>query len=600
MGKRKTKAADYKPDTDPPGEMPLRGKLDRRFNEAWAVADTFRPRWRALGEYLAPTRPAFAAQDHNKGNRSNDKIIDSTALQAAEIAKTGLLQGMASPSRPWFTVDTPSGISRYDRMAYGWLQSYRDAILNTMDRSNFYTSLGVLLDDEVKFGTGTMAIFEDDNKVIRCQTFPIGSYALSQNDRGRVDTFCRRIVMSARQAASKFGREKLSQKVQQMLESGRVESAVAVRHMIAPNESFAEGTIGPGGRRFREWYWEESELARSGRTDEVRYGGQGGMAFDAPVLQEGGYSEFPIIAGRWDKNDDDVWGTSYPGIVSLGDNMMLQQMSRKFLNALEKMINPPLLVDPALDNKTVSLLAGSRTSGPTNQGGQSVRPIHELRYPLQESEYAMEQVRVRIRKAFMEPLFLMLIGDARSTPPTAEEIRAREREKASILGPINERHSDDVFDPAIERIAAIMLRRSQRDWVQNQPGMIPPPPPSLRKQELRVEYISEVAQSQRLAGLSGIERHVQFVGGIATVAPQALDVVDWDEVVRESGRVSGIPAQLNRDDEFVQAIRKQRQQAQQQAQMAQSVPAMAGAAKDLAATDGSGKTTVDRLKGAIG
>ena len=229
MGKRKAGKARGQDDgyveavTAPMTALPLRAKLDKRFDEAWAVAQTFRGRWRALGEYLAPTRPMFSATEHNKGNRNNDQIIDSTAVQAAEIAKTGLLQGMASPSRPWFNIDTPSRIGTYDENVRGWFQTYRDAILDTMDRSNFYTSLGCLLDDEVKFGTGVMAIFEDEEKVIRCQTFPVGSYALSQNDRGKVDTFCRRIVMSARQAENKFGRDVLSERVRGLLEQGQVE-----------------------------------------------------------------------------------------------------------------------------------------------------------------------------------------------------------------------------------------------------------------------------------------------------------------------------------------------------------------------------------------
>ena len=159
----------------------------------------------------------------------------------------------------------------------------------------------------------------------------------------------------------------------------------------------------------------------------------------------------------------------------------------------------------------------------------------------------MEQVRLRIRRAFMEPLFLMLIGDSRATPPTAEEIRAREREKAAVLGPIQERHSDDVFDPAIDRISAIILRRAAAAWATGREGMIPPPPPELQGADLRIEYVSEVAQLQRMAGLSGLERHVQFVAALAPIAPASVDVVDWDAVVRAHGDGMSIPAELNRD-----------------------------------------------------
>ena len=596
MGKRRKTPKDT-PDTAPVGPpgLSLRGRLDRKFDDVWDQASTFRSRWRALGEYLEPTRPVFSADEWNKGNRANDKIIDSTAPQAADIAKTGLVQGMASPSRPWFTVDTPTRLGARSRHARKWLEGFRDAVLDAMDRSNFYTSLGVLLADELKFATGAMAIFEDDKKVIRCQTFPIGSYGIAQDPKGRVDTFGRRLTMTARQMVEKYPEDALSMRVLDAMRQGRPETPFTVRHLICPNEGYKRGMLGAAGHRWAEYYWEDEGVSAGRSAHAPSHSGNLGDPTEGKFLEIGGYSEFPIIVGRWDRNDDDVWGTSCPGIVSLGDNMMLQQMMKKYLNALEKALNPPLLVDPALDNKVVSLLAGARTSGSTAQSGQSVRPIHELTWPFREADAAMEQVRLRIRRAFMEPLFLMLIGDSRATPPTAEEIRAREREKAAVLGPIQERHSDDVFEPAIDRISAIILRRAAAAWATGREGMIPPPPPELQGADLRIEYVSEVAQLQRMAGLSGLERHVQFVAALAPIAPASVDVVDWDAVVRAHGDGMSIPAELNRDEGDTAAIREQRQQAGQMQAMAEAAPKLAQAAATATEPGSDGRSPIQRV-----
>jgi hypothetical protein len=565
-----------------------RSLLDRIFHQLEDDRNSFIKRWRTLADYICPTRPRWTSSDRNRGDRSNSKIINSTATQAVEIAKAGMLAGMASPARPWFELTT--GERRIDEQpaVTRWLDATRNIALSVLGRSNFYQCLDAVFESELIFGPGTLMMLEDPKTIINCHTFPIGSYSIGQDASGRINAFAREFTMTVEQLVGRFGKERVSSIVRDSYEQQRYTEAHEVKHLIMANLDHEAGRIGPAGMPWAEWYWEEANVGETQRDPET----QG-------FLRESGYQEFPVFTARWAKNDDDVWPTSSPGMVSLGDIKQLQSMERKLANALAKLVDPPLVGPTSLKNKTVSLLSGGMTysdTGPT-QGG--LRSIHEIRLPFQEVQLKMQEIQERIELAFKVPMFLMLLGDARGTPPTAEEVRAREREKLSVLGPILERHSIDLFDPAIDRLLAILMRRSRPAWALGQDGLLPRPPRVILDAEILPRYVSEVAAAQRMVGISGLERHVGFVGQVATVAPEALDVLNTDNVILEHADMTGVSPKISNSPGQVATIRKNRAAAQAATQMSETVPDMARAARDVAQAEEIGGSVAKALAGAV-
>src|SRR5690606_2818780 len=168
-------------------------------------------------------------------------------------------------------------------------------------------------------------------------------------------------------------------------------------------------------------------------------------------------------------------------------------------------------------------------------------------------------------------LFLMLAMDNRQQPAPAREIQERHEEKLLMLGPVLERQNDDLLDPLIDRAFAIMARR----------GLLPPPPPELQGVELRVEYVSILAQAQKMVGTSSLQRLTEYVGGLATIDPQVLDKFDRDQAVDEYADMLGVPPKVVRSDEDVLQIRQQRARQQQAQQAAMAAAQMAQTAKTL-------------------
>jgi hypothetical protein len=271
---------------------------------------------------------------------------------------------------------------------------------------------------------------------------------------------------------------------------------------------------------------------------------------------------------------------------ALGDIKQLQAMQRRMIQSIDKMVNPPMTAPMSLRNQKASLLPGDITYVDGNQGQAGFKPAHEVKMPLGELQVLIQQTSQRVQKCFYEDLFLMLANSDRRQI-TAREIEERHEEKLLMLGPVLERQNEDLLDPLIDRTFAIMLRR----------GLVPPAPPEIAGQELKVEYISIMAQAQKLVATAGIERFVGFAGNLAAAYPEILDKIDMDQVVDEYGDMLGVPQKIVRPDEVVAAMRKQRAEAAQRQQMVDNLSQAAQGAKLLSEADTTRESMLSRALG---
>ncbi|EBU6370406.1 phage tail protein, partial [Salmonella enterica subsp. enterica serovar Enteritidis] len=166
---------------------------------------SFESHWRDLSDFINPRGSRFLTSDVNRDDRRNTKIVDPTGSMAQRILSSGMMSGITSPARPWFKLATPDP----DMMDYGpvkiWLEVVQRRMNEVFNKSNLYQSLPVMYASLGTFGTGAMAVLEDDQDVIRTMPFPIGSYYLANSPRGSVDTCIRQFSMTVRQMVQEFG-----------------------------------------------------------------------------------------------------------------------------------------------------------------------------------------------------------------------------------------------------------------------------------------------------------------------------------------------------------------------------------------------------------
>jgi hypothetical protein len=565
--------------------LSLRQQCEIMRAQAENERSTFISHWKELGDYFCPRRPRFTTSDTNKGDKRNQKIVDTTAPRAVRTLQAGMMSGVSSPARNWFQLRTPDEELNEQEDVKEWLYDVENRIHMVMARSNFYKQLSVLYGDIGVFGTGAMGIFEDDKTVIRCSDYPIGMFSAGNDARQQVRTFFRTFRLTVQQVVEQWGNidpktgkpdfmrgqsTTIPGFVQGLWKSRLVAAWIDCVQCIQPNVAYNPDHFDAKYKRFQQVYY---VLGATNKGNDPSVTG---------VLETSGFDEFPIIVARWERNSEDVYGTSCPGMLTLGDAKELAVWRKRYSQGLEIMIKPPMNADVALRSAKTSIVPGDIVWGGVNAQGQAkFSPAYQVNFApaMQPLTEAMQDLRNAIGEGMYTDLFILFAHDEQAQPDTATEVAEKKEEKLLALGPMLENLDEDVFDPAIDRIFNIMDRK----------GQIPPAPAALQGQPLRVEYVSIMHQAQKMAGIASVERFAGFVGQIAQVNPEVLDYVDDEELIRTHAEAMGIPPKILRTPEAVAAIKNARAQAQQQAAAAEQAPKLAQAAKDggVAPQDGS-------------
>jgi hypothetical protein len=554
-----------------------RNRLDVLAGELKKSRQSFESHWRELGEFFRVRRVRLQPSDRNKGDKRNQKIVDSTGVFAADTCAAGLMSGITSPARVWHKWSlTDKQLEVGDNITV-WLEDLREATAKVLTRSNFYGSLPPFYGDLAVFATSAMLVEEDDEEVIRCTHFAVGEYYLGYNDRGQVRVFMREFELTVRQIVDKFGERtasgikthNLSDTVVSMWKGGQTETGVLVTHIIYENPEHDPKSIRSSDNRFSECYFEQSAHDR--------------------FLYEGGYAEWPVMAVAWERTSGDVYGTNSPGMRALPDCKELQKARKMGASAMGKIINPPMIAPVQLEQRVVSLLEGGITYL-DEMGDKKVRPaIDTSGLRVDWLQVWIQDLRQMVERAFFVDLFRAISNIDRGDV-TATEILEKKEEKLLSLGPVLEQINDGFLDPFFDRVFGIMLRR----------GLVPEPPEELADVDFAPEYESITAQAQRAQGRSGVDAFVAFANAVVAMDPNdpsPLDKVNRDELIERYAEMSGVPPKMIVADKEVALVRESRAKAQQEAAAAASAEQMAGAANQLAGADMSGDNALTALMG---
>ena len=546
-----------------------RQKLTKRWTQLERERSSYISHYRDLQEYLLPRRGRFLTTERNDGGKKHKRILDNSGTLAARTLASGMMAGLTSPARPWFKLATPDP----DLAEFGpvkeWLYRVERLLREVLARSNLYNVLHTTYKEIGVFGTSPFFTAENFKDVIRGFPITVGSYALDINGNLETDTLYREVPMTVKMVVDQFGKSRVSHSTLNMFNEGNLANNVTVMHAIEPNTT----DLGYDGiesrivenKPFRSVYWE-----KKGDSDR-----------DSGLLELRGYREFPVLAPRWDVTGTDVYGSS-PGMEALGDVQQLQVMQRWKGEGISKQVRPPMIAPEALRYKQKSTIPGGVTYYDGAAGMKGFEPAYNVRFELQYLIEDIRETKARISRAFYEDLFLMLAQSDRRQI-TAREIEERHEEKLLMLGPVLERLEDELLDPLIARLFSVC----------HEAGILPPPPQEIVDAgELKVEYISILAQAQKSVAINALERTATYVGGLAQVQvagggrADVIDKMDFDQMVDEYGDAIGIAPTVIRTDDDVKGIRDSRVKAEQQQQQM----AMAQQAADAAAKAGTVKT----------
>ena len=525
--------------------------------------------WRELADYILPRRYKWLITPNQmaRGSPINQHILDSSGTIAARNLASGLVSGKSSPTQPWFRLK----IGKIDSTQTGpvslWLAECERLMYLIFAESNFYDAIGVFDFDLVVFGTGAMLVYEDFKTVVNFINPCLGEYYVDIDNKYRPSVFYREFTMTVDACVREFGIDNVSPSIRELYngtDGANLTRELIVAHSIEPNDDGRAREFGfDPAWSFREGYWEWG-----GTT-----GPQGGSPTPTGFLRRKGYHEKPSIIGRWDIVSNDPYGRS-TGMDALPDIKQVQLETRRKAQAIDKMVNPPLVADIQLKNSPANLTPGGITyvAGYAAAGKPGFASVYETKFPIQEITGDLEMVKARVAQVFFNDVLKVASQYETRSNVTAVEWDLRKSEALVMLGPALERIDNEVLKPIIERVFNIA----------NRAGILPSPPQEVQGRAMSIEFVSMLSQAQQAAAAGGIERVLGLAGNIAGVDPSVMDNIDVDYAFdKYSSLLNNDPKMIRSPDALTQ-IRQQRADQQRQAQQAAIAQQLSQGAANLA------------------
>lgn len=515
----------------------------RRLEELKQLRQPWEAEWRALADYIEPTRLRLGGD--REGPRTRAKIIDSTGTHACDTLKSGMHSGLTSPARPWFRLTTFDPTLKKVDAVKAYLAAVQDKMREVFAASNLYRAFHVGYGDLGQFGQSVAILVEDEETVIRVQQLVHGRFWLARNHKGRATTLYRVFRWNVQRIVERFGYEQVPQRIRGLYDTSKYSECFDVYHAIEPRYDRDETMRDKRNKPFLSNYW----------VDEI----------GTELLEESGFDSNPIIAPAWELSDDDHYSLS-PGQKALADIKMLQLEQMRKLEGIDKKVRPPMNAPTSMQNSPNSLLPGA-VNYVDDPAGKGFRPAMEVNLSLSELREDIRETQIRIDRTFFADLFFAITNMEGVQPRNQFELTQRKEEQLLQLGPVLENVFGDQLGPTIDKTYDILVARDE----------LPPPPEELQGLELKVEYISTLAQAQQAVSTGPIERGVAFIGQLAGARPEALDKLDADEAIDLYIEAIGAPPSMILADDKVAALREQRAQQAQAQQSAEMAATMAPA-----------------------
>ena len=513
-------------------------------------------RWKAIRDYQLPYIGCFddTADTTDYARRRDTNIYHSVAWQANQSFAAGVMSGLTPPSRQWFRLIWSNDTMKNHPEAGELLDKRMNILQDVLLKSNFYNAIHSSY-LELAFGQAPLAIFQDADTGVHFVPFTVGTYMMENGPDGIVDTFCTKYEMTARQLADKFGADRLPSSIRAELENGGVKTKHKLWWLVEPNRFHDRNkeVMDKYHMKYLSLYWLEE-----GEKD---------------FLDIGGFQEWPIPVARYLVTGSETYGKG-PGWFAEGDSKGLQKLEKDDIIAVELGIKPPMAASATTAKQGINLTPGSYTVVERNE---PVTPLFNVNVNLQHLQEKILDLQDRIKRAYSADLFMML-ERLEDKSMTAQEVLQRKQEQLQQLGPVVQRLQFEFLRKIIERVYNILDRA----------GILPQPEDAelalaLSQQEVTIEYISPLAQAQKMAGMTNIEQAIAFTGQLAQFDQSVLDKIDFAKTIDSYFDMVGAPASIKRTEEEYEAIQQQKAQAmaeaKQQEQMAQAVQMAAPAAQ---------------------
>jgi hypothetical protein len=560
--------------TDTMSPQPTRKERAEKVLERHRALKAMKAPWlytyQLLGEFIMTRKQDFTVHI-TPGMFLTGKIFDSTAPMANHFMASALLGALWPNGSRSFNIQ-PSQQLAEDTDDSEEIKEYFEFVTRVMSevmddpKAGLMMALEEYMYDQGAFGISGIHVKENQNPnadtPISYIAVDAKKITIAEGADGFVDTCYIEQVMTVRQVVQEYGLDEVSERTRDgFIKGNRQEDKVKVLHAIEPR---IDGQIVGGfGNR---------NLPIASIHIEI----DGGH-----ILKESGYQKMPVFVTRFWKSMGEVYGRS-PGMECMPDILEVNEMREASIVAVEKLLNPPLLVlsDGSLGGQTINTSAGAisvhNVSGRiANSSQKPVEPLITVG-EMKDTYLEIERLQNIIKSNFFKDLLSDLNNEHRQT---LGEANIRNQLRGQALGTIFSRQIAECFSRVVERTFDILFKQRRLGYMPGNPeteilqGMgqnirvIPDAIAELIRngqEAYKIRFVSPAARTMRAEELTGIQQSLTAIANLAGIVPDIMDNVDTDEAAELIIQLTGAPTSILHGSDVVAELRKQRAQVQQQ------------------------------------
>lgn len=544
-----------------------RSYFESRRKEMDAVFTYVLPLLKKLAKNLCPNTVRFIASEVNKKAVNNNSIYDSTPVIAVRNFASGLITGATSPADNWFKLKLENTALNKEHDVKVWTNDVAELIRNIINSSNFYQVLFKAYKQLGVFQFACIYLEADFDNVVNFKLLPIGSYRIDKNDKGQIDTVCRNFMMSAKNIVDTYGEENCPNSIIDASKKSPLDEFEIV-HFVCPNPN----------------YKENSPVAIEKKFISVTYLVNNS---EKEFLRKSGFSKFPFVFFEAETNGENIYPTEGCGVYALPDVLQLYTMVKDKATAVKKIYKPPVKGPASLKNKKI--VDDPSAFVEEDENGRGLTPIYEVNPAILELRNDINEIKENIKSHFYNDLFAMILNTA-ERGRTATEVNELKEEKLVLLSPLLEQ-----IHTALSQVIEWIFFECQRV------DILPDVPEIIQNQELKIEFVSTLAQAQKIKKISSMERFATFVINLSSSTQDAvlLKKVNFDRMVDDYAEFANIDANQVIPSKVVEKIRKdiaeQQAKAQQSQEIMNALDQSSNIVKNIGGADAFGGELLSRL-----
>ncbi len=544
--------------------------------------DRVRSTWCDLLRWGMPHKATWILSQ-TPGERKNQHIVDPTHVLALRSCVAGFSEGNTSVTRPWYRIGTRDSDRNDNPENKAWLQHFTQRTLSYLNSTNFYNAAGHFYYDYHTVNTGAHYMEEKDN-TFHVHTLIPGAYYVLNDSYGVANILVREFCINVKSLVDTYGKKNadgkadwsnISSTVKKMYEDSNYAETVELVHLIMENPDY--DFRNPDAFDNKQWLELTYEIGKN--TGSASFNDGNAYSFNElknyrgedVFLKRHTTKRKPFIVGK--STEEHEYGEKGPMLDALG---LIKSLNKKAIGkdqALEQILSPALQGPASLRKSYVSHAPNTFVPLDARSMGQKqkLEPIFSINPAIGTLLQDVNDLRQMVDKIFYADFLMYLSRNPKTR--TAAETNAIVDEQQRIVGPSLQSLNTTYNVPVLEWVM---------DYVLFEDPYLEPAPEELQGQSLKPEFVSIFAQAQRAADLPAIDRYVAMVGQVGQLDPRILQKINVDKLADLYEDRLYLPSGLNNPQNKVDAMREQAQMQQQRQQALQeTLPAVAGAAKDL-------------------